>query len=111
MMIKNTFMGGVGISERQHRAIDEVNDEVKHSIPNALKRRCKWAFPKNPKPNTVYVPRAYVIGKRKKGFAKGRPIVTATNMYTKKLHTAVGRVISDLTMQILGSKCFNKGTT
>ena len=66
---------------------------VRTSLPKGLKSKGPWAFREK---KAVYLPRAFMLPKRKKCLQKARPLIPATRHWLRKLHTAVARVITDL---------------
>ena len=111
IMVQRTFFEETKVFTRIRLSVESAFRTVKDSLPDEIRKGCKWAF-RNQDPNKVeYIPVAYLIPKRKKAFAKGRPVVPCPKHWLVKLHRTAGRLIADLSQQVFHGRSFDVPTT
>ena len=67
-MTQSTF-SDTQVFEEVNLTVEEAERCIPLSLPPSIKK-CTWAFPKKKNPDTVYLPKAFILPKRKKAFLK-----------------------------------------
>ena len=89
----------------------EIVEEIRNNIPESIRRDCKWAITEAKLEHKSFLPKGYIIPKRKKDFRTGRPIVPCTTHFMIEVHIAAGRIINDVTAIAYKDRSLNMPTT
>ena len=107
LLFTRTFDEVPEVFQQEFGSVATMAQYINKQSKDAIRRRYTWIFRRRRR----LLPGAYVLPKRKKRFGKARCIITYRSTQLEKLQRGLGRLLLDITNEVVGRNSFECPTT